>query len=137
MKKESLINQEKETIDGNGKRYCFYGRRTGKNIHQAQMFVEELHKHGRLYVFDEKGLKKFIRKLKDDERAYTCNAIEAQLGVEVFIDEELTSTQINKAIEKVKDGKLQGREWIPTTPLPYEFIMIDEKGENNGYKQDD
>lgn len=129
MRKESLINQEKETIDSNGKRYCFYGRKAGKNVYQAQMFIKELHKHGRLYVFNEKELNKFIRKLKDDERAYTCNAIEAQLGVEVFIDEELTSTQINKAIEKVKDGKLQGREWIPTTPLPYEFIMIDEKGE--------
>jgi hypothetical protein len=129
MRKESLINQEKETIDSNSKRYCFYGRKTGKNIHQAQRFIKELHKHGILYVFNEKELNKFIRKLKDDERAYTCNAIEAQLGVEVFIDEELTSTQINNAIEKVKYGKLQGREWKPTTPLPYEFIMIDEKGE--------
>lgn len=37
MKKESLINQEKETIDSNGKRYCFYGRKTGKNVYQAQI----------------------------------------------------------------------------------------------------
>ena len=32
MKKESLINQEKETIDSNGKRYCFYGRRNKEEI---------------------------------------------------------------------------------------------------------
>lgn len=132
MRKESLINLEKETIDGNGKRYCFCGRRTGKNILQAQMFIKELRKHRRLYVFNEKELNEFIRKLKDDERAYTCNAIEAQLGVEVFIDEELTSAQVYKAIEKVKDGKVQGRQWTPTIPLPYEYYIIDEKGENNG-----
>lgn len=122
MRKESLINQEKETIDSNSKRYCFHGRRTGKNIYQAQMFIKELQKHGRLYVFNEKELNKFIRELKDDERAYTCNAVKAQISVEVFIDEELTSTQIDKAIEKVKDGKKQGRRWTPTIPLPYEFV---------------
>lgn len=123
-----MINEDKE-MQSKRYQYTFFSRKNYKNKYQADMFLKKLHKHKILYVFNEKELNEFIRKLKDDERAYTCNAIEAQLGVEVFIDEELTSTQINKAIEKVKDGKLQGREWIPTTPLPYEFIMIDEKGE--------
>lgn len=114
MRKESLINQEKETIDSNGKRYCFYGRRTGKNIFQAQRFIEELHKHGRLYVFNEKELKEFIRKLKDDEREYTCNAVEAQVATEIFIDEEFTYRQFTNAMKKVRKGELESQEWKPT-----------------------
>lgn len=128
MRKESLINQEKETIDGNGKKYCFYSRRANKNQMQAEYFINELRKHGRLYVFTEKDLSKFIEQIKDNERKYTCNAVEAQMATEVFIDEEFSYRQFTNAIDKVKKGKLESREWKPTKSFVAE--MIEEiKGE--------
>lgn len=128
-----MINEDKEM---QSKRYQFtlFSRRNYKNKYQADIFLQELHKHGRLYVFNEKDLNKYIEHIKEQERKDLCDLIEAQMATEVFCDEEFTSKQFENAIRKVRNGGPFKRAWQP------KMILIEEKDKKeiiNGYKPND
>ena len=121
-----MLNEDKE-MQNKRYQYTLFSRQNYKNKYQADIFLQELHKHGRLYVFNEKDLGKYIEYIKEQERKDVCDLIEAQMATEVFCDEEFTSKQFENAIRKVRNGGPFVREWQP------KIILIEEADKRSKY----